>query len=226
MAKEEENFTNPYKKGTVAYQILETLKDLRWHCSQHEFSSSQPAKALQIMRQEGFQFEKEGHNWERRMFCPVCKKKTPHRRLISLERTETIRTRGILPEKLKQRIRNYYESRDEITGSSITGRTPEVDHRIPQVRWVEKEHDWPADLPDEEIGKNFMVLSRENNLLKSRSCERCVGTGKRQPLLGINFFFKGHENYEEKTGCEGCGWHNPKKWKEELNKKIHGNFAK
>ncbi len=66
-----------------------------------------------------------------------------------------------------------------------------------------------------------MVLSRENNLLKSRSCEKCVKTGKRQPFMGIKFFYKGNEKYTEDLGCEGCGWHNPKKWKEELNKKTN-----
>ena len=99
---------NPYYEGTVKHQIFEILKDLKWHCSQHEFISSQPAKALQIMRQEGFQFEKSGHNWEKRMFCDVCKKITPHRKLISLEKKYEEKTRGYLPEKLKERIRKYY----------------------------------------------------------------------------------------------------------------------
>lgn len=220
MVKEDKDGENPYEEGTVKHQIFEVLKDLKWHCSQHEFPSSQPAKALQIMRQEGFQLEKEGSNWEKRMFCPVCKKKTPHRRLISLERQNTDITRGSLPEKLKERIRKFYDNRDEITGSSVTGRTLEVDHRIPQVRWKEKEKDWDVDMPNEEIEENFMTLSRENNLLKSRFCEKCKQTGKKQPFLGIKFFFVGKEEYEEKIGCYGCGWHNPRKWKEELNKLI------
>ena len=214
----EEMVKNPYPEGTVKNQIFEKLKDLNWHCSQHEFSSSQPAKALQIMRQEGFQFEKIGQNWERRMFCKVCNRKTPHRKLISLERKGNL-TRGKFPEKLKERIRKYYGSRDEITGGSITGRTAEIDHRSPQIRWKEKEKDWDVNMNNEEIEKNFMILSRENNLLKSRACEKCVKSGKRQALLGIKFFYIGKEEYEDIIGCDGCGWHNPKKWKEELNKK-------
>ena len=218
MLEDEEEIKNPYKEGTVKHQIFEILKDLKWHCSQHEFISSQPAKALQIMRQEGFQFEKIGQNWEKRIFCNVCNKITPHRKLLSLKR-ERDTTRGKLPEKLKERIRKYYNNKDEITGSSITGRTAEVDHRIPQIRWIEKEKDWDVNMADKEIEITFMILSRENNLLKSRFCEKCVRIGKRQPLLGIKFFFKGKEEYEKNLGCEGCGWHNPKKWKEELNKK-------
>mgnify|MGYP001559594059 CR=1 FL=1 len=211
---------NPYKEGTVMYSMLEILKDLKWHCSQHEFPSSQPAKPLQIMRQHGFQFEKSGQNWEKRMFCKICNKTTPHRRLISLERKGIDITRGNFPERLKQRIREYYQNKDEIMGSSITGRTAEVDHRIPQIRWIAKEQNYDVDMPNEEIEKRFMILSRENNLLKSRFCERCVKTGKRQGLLGIKFFFNGDDEYTDEIGCIGCGWHNPKKWKEELNKKL------
>jgi len=211
---------NPYKEGTVRHQIFEVLKDLRWHCSQHEFSSSQPAKTLQTMRQEGMQFEKVGQNWEKRMFCSSCGKKTSHRRLISLDKGKDM-TRGNIPESLKKRIRKLYSFKDEITESKVTGRTIEVDHRVPQIRWSEKEQDNDPNMSDEEIRKKFMTLSRENNLLKSRHCEKCFKTGKRQPLLGIKFFFKGSEDYIEPLGCQGCGWHNPKGWKEELNNTIN-----
>ena len=36
----------------------------------------------------------------------------------------------------------------------------------------------------------------------------------------IEFWYKGDENYDCSIGCEGCFWHNPTKWREELNKKI------
>lgn len=211
---------NIYPMGKQMWRIFQVLKDLKWHCSECELPGSQPAKPLQIMRQDGFQMEKVGSNWEKRIFCKKCGRKTPHRRLTSLERKETIISRGKLPEKLKKRIRKIYNNKDEITGGSITSRAPEVDHRIPQIRWVEKERDWDVGMSNEEIEKNFMILSRENNLLKSRACEKCVRTGKRQPLLGIKFFSKGNEEYKKDFGCEGCPWHNPKKWKEELNEKL------
>jgi len=212
---------NPYKKDTQIGKIFEILKDLKWHCSECELPGSQPAKALQMIRQAGFQMEKVGANWEKRIFCKKCKRKTPHRRLISLKREESDVGRGKFPEKLKQKIRKYYQNKDALTGGSITGRTPEVDHKIPQIRWTEKEQNYNSEMSNSDIEKKFMILSRENNLLKSRACEKCVKTGKRQPLLEIEFFFEGDEDYNEKIGCEGCGWNNPKKWKEELNKKIN-----
>lgn len=211
---------NPYKKDTQIAKIFEILKDLKWHCSECELPGSQPAKALQMIRQAGFQMERVGANWEKRIFCKKCKRKTPHRRLISIKREESDIRRGKFPEKLKQKIRKYYQNKDVLIGGSITGRTPEVDHRIPQIRWTKKEQDYDSEMSNLDIEKNFMILSRKNNLLKSRACERCVKTGKRQPLFEIKFFFEGDEDYNEKMGCRGCGWNNPKKWKEELNKKI------
>jgi hypothetical protein len=50
------------------------------------------------------------------------------------------------------------------------------------VRRVKKEEDY-IDMTDEELKARFMLLTRENNLLKSRNCEKCKKTGKRQSLL-------------------------------------------
>ena len=50
--------------------------------------------------------------------------------------------------------------------------------------------------------------------------------GKRGLVMGINFFYKGDENWpkgvprrgkEAEKGCEGCGWYDVEKWKEKLN---------
>ena len=49
--------------------------------------------------------------------------------------------------------------------------------------------------------------------------------------MGINFFYKGTEDWPEgvprkgieaEKGCEGCGWYDTAKWREELNKKLMG----
>ena len=53
--------------------------------------------------------------------------------------------------------------------------------------------------------------------------------GKRGIVMGINFFYKGDENWpkgvprrgiEAEKGCVGCGWYDVAKWKEELNKEL------
>jgi len=212
---------NPYKNGIQKYRIFDVLKDLKWHCSECELPGSQPAKALQMMRQDGFEMEKIGSNWEKRNFCNTCQRVTPHRRLVSLEKKETSISRVSFSPKIRKQILSYYNNKDAILGYAPTGRAIEIDHRIPEVRWTESEKELPKELTESEIEKRYMLLVREHNLLKSRNCERCNKTGKRQPFLNILFFFEGSEDYENKIGCVGCGWHNPHKWKQALNKLIN-----
>ncbi len=214
------NKNNPYPEETQKFRIFEVLKDLKWHCSECELPGSQPAKALQMMRQDGFQLEKVGSNWEKRMFCKRCGRKTPHRKLKLFERKAEEIKRVILPTALRKRIIDYYKNKDAILGYSPTGRSIEIDHKIPEIRWHYSEKKLPENLTDEEIKKRYILLVREHNLLKSRNCEKCKKTGIRQYLLGIKFFYEGNEKYDDNFGCVGCGWYDPEEWKKALNKLI------
>src|SRR5690554_4351375 len=74
----------------------------------------------------------------------------------------------------------------------------EVDHKFPQVRWNKNEEKY-NDLTEEEIKSKFILLTRSNNLLKSRHCERCVKTNKRVVFLGFTIGMKERKIGEEKT---------------------------
>lgn len=212
-----QSFYNPYPAGTAKHLAMETLKDLEWHCAKCELPGSQPAKMLQGLRQDGWQFERTGQNWTKVQFCETCGTKSVHRRLSTLTRLEASASRADIPSAVRERIRRYYDGKDELLGYAPTGRTVEIDHRTPQVRWLEHEEEVAPTISDSEIERRFMLLARENNLLKSRHCERCVETGQRQPFLGISFFYAGDEKWTPGLGCVGCGWHHPRKWRELLN---------
>lgn len=204
----------PFKEGTKIYQTFVILSDLKWHCARHELPGTQPAKAIQIIGQNGFKIEKKT------VSCGQCKEKTVHRRMISFKRGR-IFTRSKLSEKLKKRVKEYYKNVETIT---LRSDLPlEVDHRFPQVRWGGKEAENPDNMSNTEIQKRFMLLTRSNNLWKSRFCERCFKTGIRGIFPGIGFFYKGNERWEKKIspfderGCEGCFWYNPDKWRKALN---------
>lgn len=213
-------FANPYPRGTAKHTAVEVLKDLHWHCAKCELPGSQPAKMLQGLRQDGWQFEMTGHNWESRRHCATCDATTSHRRLRSLERQDVTQSRSGMSSKVRERVRSYYDGIDEMLGYRPTGRPIEIDHRIPQIRWTENEAVIPDSLSNAEIEERFMLLTRENNLLKSRSCERCKKTGERQPFLNIQFFYRGSSRWDDKLGCVGCGWYNPREWRRALNERL------
>ena len=73
-------------------------------------------------------------------------------------------------------------------------------------------------LTDSQIRQHFQLLTREHNLLKDRACSHCKVFNERPPFLGIPFWYSGDSHY---CGtCEGCGWYDGVKWREEISKKL------
>ncbi|ABU58027.1 hypothetical protein [Roseiflexus castenholzii] len=216
---------NPFKEGTKIHIMFATLSDQQWHCGKHELPGTQPAKAIQIIRHHGFEIE------NKTIFCQTCNEKTVHRRLVSLKPTRNSFVRLQIPQKLRSRIISYYKNIEAITLRQLTPEKLEIDHRFPQVRWSQNEN-FDPNMPEDEIHRRFQPLTRENNLWKSRYCEKCKKTGERGTFIGINFFAEGGHQWDagipedDERGCYGCFWYNPDAWREALNNFIarsHGN---
>lgn len=218
--------TNPFKPGSNNFQDYETLSDLSWHCSVCELRAGQ-AKTWQTWRDEhGIQFEKgnpNSRNWDKRIFCKSCGKKTSHRKLKTLERIEVTSRRSGVSSKLAKRIKQIYGNVEAVSLRKVGAQLLEIDHRFPQIRWSEDE-DLNEQLTDEELKRKFILLTRNDNLLKSRNCERCVNTGKRGSFPGIEFWYEGDENWvgdpHHEQGCVGCFWYDPDEWRNQLNRVI------
>ncbi len=213
---------NPFKEGSTQYLDFETMSDCKWHCAKCELKSGQ-AKTWQVWRQEkGIQLDQdeEGH-WYKNIFCPNCQMTTIHRKLKSTEILSVdLKARSGIPPQIAKRAKELYNCVDEYSMRTEPANQLEIDHRVPQVRWNTNEDD-NTNLTDEQIKKKFMLLTRQNNLLKSRICEDCRRTGKRgKGYKEIEFWYKGNEIFDENIGCEGCFWHNPSKWRAELNKEL------
>jgi len=218
---------NPFKPNTTSYHDWEVLKDLKWHCTKCELQSGQ-AKTWQVWRQEkGIQLDKdEKGNWYKNIFCSTCGIKTVHRKLKSLEILNETKSRSGIPQKLAKKVKQVYQNEDAVFLRKFSPRELEVDHKFPQIRWKSNEEENKATMSEEEIKNKFILLTRSNNLLKSRYCERCVKTGKRGHFPGIYFWYEGDENWRGKdkfdeNGCIGCFWYDPYKWREELNKIVN-----
>jgi len=221
--------TNPFKKGTTSYHDWEILKDLQWHCTKCELQSGQ-AKTWQVWRQEkGIQLDKdEKGNWYKNVLCSTCGIKTVHRKLKSLEILDETKSRSGISSYLARKVKNFYNNEEAVFLREFSPRELEVDHKFPQIRWKSDEEENKSSMTNDEIKQKFILLTRSNNLLKSRQCEKCVKIGIRGNFPGIYFWYEGNENWNGKdkydeNGCIGCFWYDPYKWREELNKKVNNN---
>lgn len=213
---------NPFKEGSNQYIDFETMSDCKWHCTKCELLSGQ-AKTWQVWRQEkGIQLDQdENGKWFKKILCPNCGIETVHRKLKSTEIIiENLKARTAVPAKVAKRAKELFGCVDEYSMRTEAPKVLEIDHRVPQVRWHTNEDD-NSNLTDEQIKEKFMLLTSPNNLLKSRICEECAKTNKRgKGYKEIEFWYKGSEDYTDDIGCIGCFWHNPSKWRAELNKII------
>ena len=218
---------NPFKAGSTSHNDFGILSDLKWHCAKCELKSGQ-AKTWQVWRQMGIQLDvDEKNNFYKTIFCETCKNKTIHRKLKSLEILEDTNVRSGLPQNLAKKIKELLKFEEALFVRKMMPKELEVDHKFPQVRWNENEDENKKDMTEEEIRAKFMLLTRSNNLLKSRYCEKCFKSGKRGTFPGIHYWYVGDENWSkdinkhDKTGCIGCFWNNPNKWRDELNKLVN-----
>lgn len=213
---------NPFRRGTDAYRTFQILSDLEWHCANCELPGSQPAATIRGLRRKGYDLRtaaiKGGDEPPR--YCTRCRRRTTHYRLTDLSPIHAPKARTALPSWLKRRVLDLYDKREALTGRKRHPRELTVDHRVPNIRWRQPEKEYKRGMSDEELLATFQLLTNEDNLWKSRMCEICKQTGKRQPFFGIHFFYTGTDKYEEEVGCVGCGWYNPDEWKRALNKLL------
>ena len=215
--------SNPFSKNTTSYTDFEIMSDLKWHCVKCELKSGQ-AKTWQVWRQEkGVQLDQDEHgHFYKKMFCEHCQQNTIHRKLKSTDLQEVKKARSGISSQVAKKVKTLYNFEEAVFLRKLSERELEVDHKFPQIRWGKNEAD-NNNLSDQELKEKFILLNRSNNLLKSRQCEQCCKTGLRGCFPGIKFWYQGTEKWEGKTendpdGCIGCFWHNPYKWREELNK--------
>lgn len=219
---------NPFKENTTSYNDWEVLKDLQWHCTKCELKSGQ-AKTWQTWRDEkGIQFEEPTpRRWEKRTFCETCQKTTSHRKLKTLELLENVSIRTQITPKIAKKVKDLYQNEEAVFLRKLSPTELEIDHRFPQIRWNSNE-DKNDNLSDDELKAKFILLNRNNNLWKSRQCEKCFKDGTRGNFPGIEFWYAGNKTWQgtsksDENGCVGCFWYDPYKWREELNKLINSS---
>lgn len=104
------------------------------------------------------------------------------------------------------------------------------DHKFPEIRWdntVRRES--LEDLTDEDIIRDFQLLTNQRNQQKREACRQCAQSSIRPTLFGVEFYAKGSETWptnvptrgkEAEEGCKGCGWFDIEVWRKTLNSKL------
>lgn len=120
--------------------------------------------------------------------------------------------------------RNAFEARVTQTKSLIP------DHKFSEVRWDEDtKTENTMEMSDAEIIQKFQLLDNQRNQQKREVCRKCFQEKIRGTIYGINYFYKGTEEWDPsipekgkaaEKGCEGCAWYDIEKWRKMLNEEI------
>lgn len=210
-----------YKRNLspIAQRLLNACKKHvgEWCCTSCSINSGQPAAVIRDIKSFGYEFEKSSPTrCGKSIYCPHCDRITTHYKLISTEPTQQTSPLANFTPKEKMRVISVLGNIDAMSGKST--RNPVIDHKTPYPR--NKKYDYDIlSMSDDEIKDNFQILSFANNLVKANACKKCVNYNIRQKLFGISYFTKGNESYE--GTCEGCGYHDCTKWRNEVNELLN-----
>ncbi|MFB2894516.1 restriction endonuclease [Aerosakkonemataceae cyanobacterium BLCC-F50] len=229
-----ETIKSQIKKDSTQYKVFNLLSDQQWHCRECEgkkIGSGQYAggggiQGLQrgTRNRPGLAIETE------KRYCENCQAMRIGDRWTG--EIKSANSAANIPASLVQKILEVYSYIDVIEQRQRQAHELVIDHRFPMERWGESESPHLTSMSNDEIKKKFQLLKKDSsgnhNLLKSRSCERCIKTGKRGTPFGIRFWYKGGEDWpsahqrgaEAEEGCVGCGWYNFEAWRDALNQKL------
>jgi hypothetical protein len=101
------------------------------------------------------------------------------------------------------------------------------DHKFPEIRWDENVRRANLDaLTDEEIKRDFQLISNQRNQQKREVCRKCFQTGIRGTIFGIEYYYSGSREWPKtipvrgksaEAGCIGCPWYDIEEWRFALN---------
>lgn len=217
----EEKFWEQKKGNTKLF--FEAVKDGKWKCIKCDLPSNPNWNRIwQNIKELGYTTATHTS-----MYCKICKKNRTHVLLLPIPRGKPSgyeKFSPILRKKILKTLGYYDVYEERINKNALP------DHKFSEIRWDENTAEKnPDDMSEEEIMSKFQLLTNQRNEQKREVCRECYQTNKRGYPYGIPFYYKGDENWDEtipkigkhaEKGCEGCGWYDIARWKEELIKKI------
>lgn len=133
-----------------------------------------------------------------------------------------------IPANVRNMIFKVHGGINAYTGTpSSTSCLP--DHKFPEIRWDKDTPDSNENLTPQEMLEKFQIVPENINQMKREVCRGCFQTGKRGKLNGINYFYKGKEDWDSsipktgkaaEKGCVGCFWYDMLAWRKSLHEKL------
>lgn len=206
----------------ITLPIFQKLMVSKWECVSHLAETNNPQRRIQDIKDKGFTLATDT-----KMHCSRCNKNTTHHILLRLPIGALRKYETWTPELRKKIITvlgNHDVYEDRKAGADIL-----PDHKFPETRWDEHTSEDNEGMSDDEIKEKFQLINNKRNEQKREACRNCFQSGKRGTIYGINYFYKGDENWpegipkrgkESEKGCVGCGWYDIAEWRKVLNQKL------
>lgn len=213
------------KAGTTKSFFDKLAEDFEYKCVNCQLPNNPNwARRIQDLKEFGYTIATKLSE-----YCPHCNKNTTHLILLPIKRGGITGYETWSPE-LRARIVSLLKSYDAFEAKITKKEGLLPDHKFSEIRWNdETKRETLENLTDEEILRDFQLLSNQRNQQKREVCRNCYQTGKRGTIYGIPFFYEGTENWDSsipkngklaEKGCIGCAWYDIEKWRQELIKKL------
>lgn len=225
-AFENAQFWKSKPTATVTKSFFDALsRDYQWKSVKHDLpKNSNSQRRIQELKELGFtiatntamKHEASGEVCTHHLLIPI-----PRGGITGYETwSPTLRSRII-------KVLGATDSYEQVNGKP---HSLLPDHKFPEIRWDENvRRDDLETLTDEEIKRDFQLITNQRNQQKREACRKCFQTNKRPGLFGIKFFAQGTEDWPSKSpkrgkaaesGCVGCGWYDIDAWRNALNSKL------
>lgn len=219
----QDSFWDSKPKAGVTRGFFSALSTFTWRCQSCQLPQNPNwARRTQDIKEFGYTLATDTSK-----VCSSCNARTTHLLLLPLPRGGESGYETWSPALLR-RIINVLGSFDAYEAKPGAHLIP--DHKFPEIRWdLETRRGHLGDLTDEQIRRDFQLISNQRNQQKREVCRLCYQTDQRPYPFGIPFFYTGTINWPDsipktgkdaEKGCIGCGWYDIQSWRQALVKKL------
>lgn len=222
---EQADFWSKKPRAIVTKPFFDVLAtDFSWHCTSCAFPPNpNPQRRFQDLKEFGYTIATDINR-----HCQNCQRNTTQMVLVPLPRGGITGYETWSPQ-LRHKIVSLLAN-DAFEGGSIRKESLLPDHKFPEIRWdAETRRHSLESLTEEEIKRDFQLLTNQRNQQKREICRHCFQTGERGTFFDIPFFYQGGPSWDAaipntgknaEAGCIGCAWYDLDRWKNELTQRL------